>query len=145
LIYLKLSDLMTSKVESVTPYATILDAAKKMKSHNVGTIPVCEGDKIVGIVTDRDIVLRIIADGKDTMTTKCGDIMTKELILGSPEMDAHQAAQLMADEQIRRLPVVDNGKLVGIVAIGDLAVKPIYVNEAGDALSDISKPSHPLM
>lgn len=142
---MRLRDIMTSGVESVSPGSTVLDAAKKMKSRNVGSIPVCEGDKIVGIVTDRDIVLRTVADGKDPKTSRCEEIMTRELILGSPDMDVHQAAQIMADEQIRRLPVADNGRLVGIVAIGDLAVKPIFVNEAGDALSDISKPSQPLM
>lgn len=142
---MKLREIMTSGVESVSPSSTVLEAAKKMKNRNVGSIPVCEGDKIVGIATDRDIVLRAVAEGKDLNTTRCQDIMTRELILGYPDMDIHEAAQIMADEQIRRLPVADQGRLVGIVAIGDLAVKPIYVNEAGDALSDISRPSQPMM
>ncbi len=142
---MRLREIMTSSVENVSLGSTVLDAAKKMKSRNVGSIPVCEGDKIVGIVTDRDIVLRTVADGKDPKACRCEEIMTRELILGSPDMDVHEAAQLMADEQIRRLPVADNGRLVGIVAIGDLAVKPIFVNEAGDALSDISKPGQNLM
>ncbi|HEX3033252.1 MAG TPA: CBS domain-containing protein [Bacillota bacterium] len=134
-----LRDIMTAQVEKVSPESTALDAAKKMQSRDVGAIPVCQGDKVVGIVTDRDIALRVVAEGKDAKTTRCQDIMSKEVISGSLEMDVHEAAQLMADEQIRRLPVIEKGSLVGIVAIGDLAVKPIYVNEAGDALSDISK------
>lgn len=142
---MKLRDIMTTSVEFVSPEDSALEAASKMKSRNVGSIPVCEGDKIKGMVTDRDIVLRVVADGKDPKTSTCGQIMSKEIIEGFPEMDVHEAAQLMADEQIRRLPVVDNGRLCGIVAIGDLAVKSIFVNEAGEALSDISKPNQQYM
>lgn len=140
-----LRDIMTSQVEFVSPEATAYEAAKKMQGKDVGAIPVCQGDKALGIVTDRDIALRVVAEGKDAKTTKCQDIMTKKIISGTLEMDVHDAAQLMADEQIRRLPVIEQGRLVGIVAIGDLAVKPIYVNEAGDALSDISKSRQTLM
>ncbi len=139
---MRLSEIMTTNVEKLSPDATVVEAAQKMKSRDIGFLPVCEGDKLVGLLTDRDIVLRVVAEGKDLKACKCSDIMTRELMFGSPDLDVHDAAHIMADEQIRRLPVVDNGKLVGIVAIGDLAVETIFINEAGDALSDISKPTH---
>jgi CBS domain-containing protein len=97
----------------------------------------------VGVITDRDIVLNVVAEGKDVNTTQIANCMTSSVITGSPDMDVHEASDLMADHQIRRLPVVENGRLVGIVAIGDLATVSIHANEAGHALSEISEPSHP--
>lgn len=141
---MRLDEIMTTEVQKVSPSDSIVEAAKKMKTHNIGCIPVCEGDKLIGVLTDRDIAIQAVATGKSPQTTKCEEVMSRELIIGSPELDVHEAAQIMADEQIRRLPVVDKGKLVGIVAIGDLAVEAIFVNEAGEALSDISKPTQNL-
>lgn len=135
---MELRDIMTSDVASVQRSTPVQDAAKLMKDHNVGAIPVCDGDRVVGIITDRDIVLRDVADGDKNI--KCGDIMSSQLVSGTPEMDAGEAADIMADNQIRRLPVVDNGRLVGIVSLGDVAVEPKLVDEAKDALNDISKP-----
>lgn len=142
---MELRDIMTVNVESVGRNSSLEEAARLMKEYNVGAIPVCEGDNIIGIVTDRDIVLRGAADGNKLSWGTCGDVMTSNLITGTPEMDVHEAARIMADHQVRRLPVVENGKLVGIVALGDLAVDSKFINEAGDALNDISKPSKPSM
>lgn len=127
---------------SVKPQTDVTGVAKVMEEINVGAVPVVDNNQVVGIVTDRDIALRVVAAGKEAKAVEAQQIMTKDLITGTPDMDVHDAAQIMSDNQIRRLPVVDNGQLVGMVAIGDMAVEPIFINEAGDALSDISKPSN---
>jgi CBS domain-containing protein len=139
----KLRELMTDDVKVCRPEDSVVDAAKAMQSVNVGIIPVCEGDKLSGVITDRDIVLNVIALGKDVNSTRVRDCMTTSVITGTPDMDAHEAADLMADRQIRRLPVVEGGRLVGIVSIGDLATVSIHEDEAGYALSEISEPSQP--
>lgn len=140
-----LSNIMTTNVISVWRNTSLQEAASLMKEHNIGSIPVCDGGRVVGIVTDRDIVLRGVADGAQTSRTTCGEVMSKEVVTGTVSMDVHEAARIMADNQIRRLPIVDNGRLVGVVALGDLAVESKLVNEAGDALNDISKPSKPML
>lgn len=142
---MELGNIMTKNVVCVKRSTPVQDAAKLMKQYNVGSIPVCDGDKLVGIVTDRDIVLRGIATGMESSNTTCGEVMSTDMVTGTMNMDVHEAARIMAGKQIRRLPVVDNGKLMGIVALGDLAVESRFVNEAGDALNDISKPGKPLM
>ncbi|WP_373289404.1 CBS domain-containing protein [Alicyclobacillus cellulosilyticus] len=130
---------MTANVSCCQPNDTIQRAAQLMQSVNCGSLPVCENQRVVGIITDRDIVLKAVAAGKD-VHTKVSDCMSRKVITCSPDTDAHEAADLMAQHQIRRLPVVDtSGRLVGILAIGDLATVDIHVNEAGDALSRISE------
>jgi CBS domain-containing protein len=139
---MKVRDLMTAQVSFANPNATSDQIAKQMKELDVGSIPVCDDNKhVLGIVTDRDIILRSVSQGN--LKTSAQDIMSPNLVYATPDMDAHEAANIMAENQIRRLPVIDKGKLVGIVSIGDLATVDIYINEAGDALSDISKPSQP--
>ncbi|UOF92681.1 CBS domain-containing protein [Fodinisporobacter ferrooxydans] len=140
---MKLRELMTSQVTTVTENDTCVAAAKKMQQINAGSMPVVNGDRIVGMITDRDIVIQCIAKEMDPKSCPVSHCMSKQIVTGTPEMDAHEAANLMAEHQIRRLPVCDNqGKLVGIVAIGDLATVSIHVNEAGEALSDISESSY---
>lgn len=142
---MKVKEIMTSHVTSAIASDTIDDIARKMKELNVGTVPVCDNqNRVVGIVTDRDIVVRGIGDGHQA-SDRIENVMSKELIAISPESHVHEAARLMAQNQIRRLPVVENGKLVGIVTIGDLAVRNIFSDDAGKALSDISLPSRPMM
>lgn len=140
-----LRDIMTRNVITVSPEQSVVDAAKIMSQNDVGSVPVVEKGICTGIVTDRDIVLRAVAEGQDIRTAKIRSVMTGNVVTGTPDMDVHKAADLMADKQIRRLPVVDNGKLVGIVALGDFAVVDIYQNEAGEALSYISEPAQPQM
>jgi len=116
-----------------------------MKELNVGVIPVCNNqDQPLGIITDRDIVLRGVVAGLDN-SANASDIMSKGVISVTPDTHVHEAARIMGENQVRRLPVVENGKMVGIVAIGDLAVRNIYENEAGEALSNISTPSRPMI
>ncbi|MEW9123272.1 MAG: CBS domain-containing protein [Thermotaleaceae bacterium] len=141
---MKVRELMTKDVSFANPNTSVEQIAKQMKELDVGCIPVCDADKhALGIVTDRDIVLRSVSQGNNQHRAQ--EIMSDKLIFATPDMDAHEAADLMARNQVRRLPVVEKGKLVGILAIGDLATQNIYVNEAGDALCDISKPSRPQM
>lgn len=143
---MKLKEIMTNDVSSVSPKDPIIDAAKIMQQRNVGCIPVCDNNKEVkGILTDRDIVIRVVAEGRNPRDLDVNKVMSTGVTLGSPDMDAEEAAQIMAEHQIRRLPIVQNNKLQGIVSIGDLATNHIFVAEAGDALHDISQPSHPLM
>jgi len=142
---MNLGNIMTKNIVSVDKNAPVEEAAKKMKQNDIGFIPVCEGDTLVGVITDRDIVLRDVAKGNQTKSLTCGDIMTTDIVTGTVDMDVHKAADIMAEKQIRRLPVVENGKLVGVVALGDLAVEPILVDEAGEALNDISKPNKLMM
>ncbi|QGG46291.1 CBS domain-containing protein [Heliorestis convoluta] len=138
-------DIMTTDVTSLRSDQTLVDAAKTMSSLDVGAMPIVDNGKCVGIITDRDIVIRAVANGQDVNSTKIQSVMTKDLITASPDTDIHEAADTMAEHQIRRLLITDRDKLVGIVALGDLAVMDFYEDEAGEALSDISEPSRPLM
>jgi len=133
----KVKQIMTTDVSTVTPSDTITKAASIMKQLNVGSVPVLDGNRVVGIVTDRDITLRGVAKSSDP-NLKISEVMTTDVKYATPDMDVHAVADLMAENQVRRLPVIDNDKLVGIVAIGDLAVENIFENEAGEALHNIS-------
>jgi CBS domain-containing protein len=109
-----------------------------MASIDCGSLPVCQGKKVIGVITDRDITLRAVAKGNWQATV--GDCMSSDVVTCTPDTDAHEAADLMAAHQIRRLPVVNaEGDLCGMCAIGDLATIDIHINEAGDALSRISE------
>ena len=139
---MKLKDIMTDQLSCVEPQSGINEAAQVMKNLNVGSVPVCEQNKPVGIITDRDIAVRNVADtgSPDEPVSK---IMSSNLVCGSPDMTVEEAAQIMADNQIRRLPVVENGKLAGIVSLGDIAVDTGADMEAAKALTNISIPSKP--
>lgn len=139
---MKVKDLMSRNAASVSPDTSLEEVARMMKEMNIGSVPVVESGRVVGIVTDRDIIIRELAMGKNPVTTRVGDVMTYGISTASPEMDIHDAVKLMSDKQIRRLPVVDNDRLVGMIAIGDMAVRSKLEDDAGEALSDISKPSH---
>lgn len=139
---MKVRDIMTSGVSYVTTNSNITNAADVMKSLDVGIVPVCdENQNPVGVVTDRDIVLRSVA-GANNANACVENVMSKNIVSVSPNTDAHEAAALMAQNQIRRLPVVENNKIVGMLSLGDLANVNIHVNEAGEALSSISKPGN---
>lgn len=142
---MKVSEFMTKDVASLKREDTVEHAAQLMKEYNVGSIPVVSENKIVGIVTDRDIALRSAAEGENAQRQKVKDIMSSNPVVGKPDMDVHEAASLMSDRQIRRLPIVDNDNLVGIVSLGDLAVEPKLQDDAESALKDISEPSTPTM
>lgn len=136
----KVKDIMTKNVSYVDPTSTVVDAAKMMQQQNVGSIPVCDQNGLVGIVTDRDIVVRNIAQGSNPQNTAVRDIMTPGVTSASPEMNIDDVSKIMAQHQVRRIPVIENNKLVGIVALGDMAVENKFNTEASKALTDISKP-----
>ena len=138
---MKVSEIMTKDVISLSVDDTTEHAAQLMKEHNIGAIPVDREEKVVGIVTDRDIVLRCIAENKNTKTQKVREIMTSNPVVGEVNMNVDDAARIMSERQIRRLPIVESNKLVGMVSLGDLAVQPKLHEKAGEALSEISIPS----
>ena len=137
MMHVKVKQIMTTDVSSVSPGDTITKAASIMEQLNVGSVPVTDNKKVVGIITDRDIVLRGVAKG-ESANRKVSDVMSTDVKFATPDMDVHTAADIMAENQVRRLPVVDSDTLIGIVAIGDLAVENIFENEAGEALHNIS-------
>lgn len=140
----QLRQIMTSDVVTVTENQSCQEAAALMSQYNIGSIPVVNNNKqIVGIVTDRDITLRTTAQGQNAQTPVSQVMTAQKIVQGTPDMDVHEAANLMAQQQIRRLPVVENGQITGMVALGDLAVQNQYANEAEQALQSISTPSAP--
>lgn len=140
---MKIKEIMTQNVASLTPDDTVEHAAQLMKEYDIGSIPVCSNEKIIGIVTDRDITLRAVAEGEDTAKAKVRAIMTSNPAVGKPDMDIHEAARIMSERQIRRLPVVENNNIIGIVSLGDIAVEPKLEDDAEKTLTDISEPSTP--
>ncbi|MFA9397492.1 MAG: CBS domain-containing protein [Clostridiaceae bacterium] len=137
---MKVKDIMTKDVMSVNPEESIKNVAELMYKYNIGSVPVCEGEKIIGIITDRDITLRSVSKGENNTKQKVREIMSSNPIYAEPEMDLSEASRMMSERQIRRLPIVSNDNLVGIVSLGDMAVEPNLANNAGEALSDISLP-----
>lgn len=135
----KVKDYMTKEVETCSLLDNVYEAAVKMKENNCGAIPIVDGKRLVGIITDRDIVIRGIAE-KRPPSLKIDGIMTKEVITISEDDSIYTAAKLMAEHQIRRLPVVKNGELVGIIALGDIAKESRIDYQAKMALSEISVP-----
>lgn len=139
---MKVKEIMSKEIASLSSEDSIEKAAQLMKEHNVGSVPVCSQDKIVGIVTDRDIALRSVASGQDSKQHKVSEIMTSNPVVGSPDMNVQDAAKMMSESQIRRLPIVENNSLVGMVALGDLSVEPSLQDCAEEALCNISEPCH---
>lgn len=136
---MKLRDIMTQQVVRIHPEENVVVAARTLSNYNIGILPVCGSDgRLKGIVTDRDIVTRCLASGRPAERTTVGDVMTTRIVSAKPDMDAALAAALMGREQIRRLPVVENGRLCGMVSLGDLATREESTLDAGDALSEIS-------
>ena len=136
---MKIRDIMTKDIATLRSDDTIERAARLMKQYNVGSIPVCTDDKIIGIITDRDIAVRSVAPGQ-VSNHKVGDIMSTELVVGNPDMDVRDAASIMSDRQVRRLPIVENNSLVGIVSLGDISLEPTAQKSAEDAQKNISEP-----
>jgi len=137
---MKVKDIMTKNVAYVKPDTSVYDAASLMQQHNVGAIPVCDNNGVVGMVTDRDIVVRNVVTGSDPKSTPVSNIMTTGVATVSSDTDVRDVGEIMAQKQVRRVPVVDNNQLVGIVALGDLATDMRFDTEAAEALTDISKP-----
>ena len=136
---MKLKDLMSRNVITVEPEETVAVAARILARNNIGILPVKGRDgKLLGVVTDRDLVTRCVAAGRRPEDTKVREIMTAGVVAGGPEMEVWAAAHMMGRSQIRRLPVVEDGKLRGMVSLGDLACREETAYDAADALTEIS-------
>jgi CBS domain-containing protein len=137
---MKVKDLMTSDPAKVGPDDVIAKAATLMKQEDCGAIPVVRDGMLIGIITDRDITIRGVAEGRDAKTTKVSEIMSADPVTVAPQADVEDAERIMRDRQIRRLPVVENGVLVGIVVTAQLARrdKPEHV---GETIKEISEPA----
>ena len=135
---MNIRDVMTPNPRTVSPADSIQSAACIMRDEDTGVVPIVDNGRAVGVVTDRDIVVRAVADGNQLNRT-VGEIATSAVVCASPDMSTREAAQLMSDHQVRRLPVVENERLVGIVSIGDLAVKEGKDGRTGDTLQAISE------
>jgi CBS domain-containing protein len=135
-------EIMTHNAEVVSPDDTLEQAARKMEELNIGPLPVCEGNRVVGILTDRDITVRATAAGCDPKKTVVHEIMYYNIIYCYDDQDVSEAAKLMSEKQIRRLLVMDRANdLVGIVSLADLATEARDEGRSGEVLSKVSKPS----
>lgn len=136
---MKVREVMSGNLVSVAPEESAAVAARLLSRYNVGSLPVCSREgKLRGVVTDRDIVLRCVAADEDPQTLRVAEVMTRRVFSVDAEESIEAASALMAREQVRRLPVEENGKVVGVVSLGDVAKLPDFTTEAGEALSEIS-------
>ena len=136
---MKVRELMTTPVIRIHPEESVAVAARTLARYNIGILPVCGSDgRVCGLVTDRDLVTRCLASGRSPAVTPVRDVMTTQVLSARPDMDARSAAAMMGRSQIRRLPVMENGRLCGMVSLGDLAVREETGIEAADALGEIS-------
>jgi len=138
---MKLRDIMTDGVDTVSPDSIIADAAELMRDLDVGALPVCDGARLVGMVTDRDITIRAVAEGRDPKKTRVSYCMSPEVLYCFEDQDAAEAEELMQQKQIRRLPILDRDKnLVGIVTMGDLATRADDPEGTERTLREVSEP-----
>jgi len=140
---IRVKDLMTLQAEVISPDATAEDAASVMKTLDIGVLPVCDEEGLVGILTDRDLVVRVLAPKRDPKAMLVGEAMTPSVVYCFEDDDVERAATVMAGQQIRRLPVLDrNRKLIGIISIGDIAVQG-QPQLGGEVLEEVSQPPGP--
>jgi CBS domain-containing protein len=139
---MQIKDVMTADVSFVNADTSILEIARKMRDHDIGSTPVVENDRLVGMVTDRDIVVRLVADGGDGRVKTARDAMSPRVLYCFGDETVEAVLENMGDQQVRRLPVVDRDKrLIGVVSLGDLALSGKR-RAAGEALKEISQPPH---
>lgn len=133
-------DLMNANIVTITPVESVALAARLLSRYDLGALPVCQNDgRLRGMITDRDLVLRCVAPGENPERLPVGDIMTRTCAWVTPGADITEAASVMAAAQVRRLPVVEKRKVVGMISLGDLARCRVCDMEAGEALADISQ------
>ena len=136
----KIQDLMTTNPRTVTPDATIMEAATIMRDEDTGVVPIVEGDRLVGTLTDRDIVTRVVAEGRDPQSVAVREVASTGLVTIDPQQDLDEALQLMASNKVRRLPVVEqDGRLVGVLAQADIA-REAKEEQTGALVEEISQP-----
>ena len=135
---MKVKDIMTGAVVSVAPGESVEVAARTLAQYNIGVLPVCSNGRLCGLVTDRDLVTRCLAANRTPAKTTVAEVMTEQTVTVRPDADVCVAAHLMGSRQIRRLPVMEDGRLCGMVSLSDLAVREETSMDAADALTDIS-------
>ncbi|MBI4524381.1 MAG: CBS domain-containing protein, partial [Deltaproteobacteria bacterium] len=141
---MQIRDIMTRDVQVVDPDASLRDAAELMEKLDIGLLPVCDGERLVGMLTDRDMTVRATAKGLHPEKTCARDVMTPEAIWCYEDQDVEEAAALMEQRQIRRLPILNRDKrLVGFLSLGDLAVRSQDRELAGEAIKRVSEPAEP--
>ena len=141
---MQLREVMTPDVEVIGSDIRLKDAAAKMKELDAGLMPVCDGEKLRGLLTDRDITVRATAEGKDPLKTKVSEIMSADVVFCFEDQDVEEAINLMEVKQIRRMPILDrNKRLVGIVSLGDIAVRAGDQKLSGETLREVSEPALP--
>jgi CBS domain-containing protein len=136
---MQVSEIMTTRIVSVTPGSSVRDAAVLMNRHNIGAVPVVDNGTVSGMITDRDIVLRCVSENRDPAAVKVSDICSSGAVSVKPSQSVRDAMHLMSAEQVRRLPVVDNGKLVGMLSFADIAREKSGM-ELSEAIAEISMP-----
>ena len=137
---MKLREIMTDQVVRIHPEESVAVAARTLAHYNIGILPVCTGDgRVCGLVTDRDLVTRCVASGRNPAAMAVREVMTRKVVAACMDMDVDEAARIMGQEQIRRLPILENGKLCGMVSLGDLAGKPCNAEKTAQTLTNISR------
>ena len=135
---MKLKEIMSTNPVKIDPEESVAVAARTLTHYNIGALPVCRSDgKLCGMITDRDLVTRCLASGKTPENPRVREVMTGKVVSAEPAMDTGAAAHLMGRQQIRRLPVVEDGRLQGVVSLGDLAIREDCSMDAAEALGDI--------
>jgi CBS domain-containing protein len=141
---MKVRDIMTREVQLAEPHMTLREAAELMKTRDVGFLPVCDGERLVGMVTDRDITVRAVADAKDQWEQRIRDVMSQKVFYCFEDDDVSEAARLMQERQVRRLVVLNRDKrLMGVVSLGDVAVQTRDDRLKGETLEAVSEPTVP--
>jgi CBS domain-containing protein len=137
---MKLKEIMTSEVEVIHPNDTLQTAARKMHDRDIGFLPVCDGDRLIGVLTDRDLITRALAEGTESKAMLGRDLVTSPAIYCFDDQNVDEAAKLMHDNQIRRLVILNRDKrMVGVISLGDLAMN-IDDKKSGDVLQSVSEP-----
>lgn len=136
---MQIREIMTTRIISVKPETTIKDAAALMSHDNIGSVPVVDGEAVRGMLTDRDIVLRCVAQSRDINNTKVSDVCSNGAVTVRPDQNVNEAMNIMSTEQVRRLPVVENGKIIGMLSFADVARQRAGM-ELASTIADISKP-----
>lgn len=139
---MKVKDIATKETYCASPTMNLTEIATMMKRHGIGAVPVCEGDRLVGMITDRDIVISCVAASMDASACPAREFMTSKPVTIAPDVDVNEAARIMSKEQVRRLPVVEKGRLVGMLSLGDIAMA-LQGNDrlVAETLRKISTPS----
>ena len=138
---MNVSEIMTTDMVTLNPSENCVEASKRMRDYNIGDVLVQQEENLIGILTDRDIAIRCVSENLNPNEIQVGEILTADPIEVNPSTDVGEAAQIMADNKIRRLPVTEEGQLVGIVSLGDLAVDAPEESDVEEVLEDISEPT----